>query len=101
MRPLIIVFLVIYTQLFTSCTVTADQNEVQLDNLFNRLKETSKTEVANKLEDKIWQVWLHSGREDIDALMIKGTFLMNNYKLDDALEKFNQVIAKDPNYAEG
>jgi tetratricopeptide (TPR) repeat protein len=101
MRPFIIVFFTICSQLFSSCTVTADQNNAQLDKLFMRLKETSKSDVATKLEDKIWQAWLHSGRKDIDALMAKGTFLMNHHQLDDALEQFNQVVDKDPGYAEG
>jgi tetratricopeptide (TPR) repeat protein len=101
MRLFIIVFLTIFTQLFSSCTVTADQNDAQLDNLFKRLKETSRSEVAIKLEDKIWQAWLHSGRKDIDTLMAKGTFLMKHNQLDDALEQFNRVVDIDPGYAEG
>ncbi len=50
----------------------ADQDDPRLDDLFTRLKATDDLAEVQQLNDQIWFIWLDSGREEIDALMLEG-----------------------------
>ena len=50
----------------------ADQDDERLESLFDRLQRAADMSVIGRVEAKIWDIWLDSGREDINALMTEG-----------------------------
>ena len=49
----------------------------------------------------MWAVWLRSGNDEIDALMVEGVRLMELQQYPEAVEVFDQIIARAPTFAEG
>ena len=88
--------------LFLACAAPAlaDQNDPRLDPLFQRLKETTDPNEATQIQEKIWDLWMYSDKEDLNALMRQGTFAMAARDFDLALESFNALIELAPNMAE-
>jgi len=62
-----------------SCVSYADDNqEKQIDNLFNQLKTTTNYEVSKKIESKIWELWSTHPLEDrLTALLEDGSFYVS------------------------
>ena len=81
--------------------VAADQNDARLDELFALLQSTADPSEADVAERQIWQIWIESGREEIDGLMAEGIAAMRSGRLADSIEIFGQVVARAPDYAEG
>jgi tetratricopeptide (TPR) repeat protein len=52
-------------------------------------------------QDVMWAIWLRSGHEEIDALMVEGVRLMEMQRYPEAVHIFDQIIARAPNFAEG
>src|SRR5215470_9352709 len=50
----------------------ADQKDPRLDKLFQQLKTAANTEAAQPVEEQIWEIWLESGDQNVDALMAIG-----------------------------
>ena len=78
----------------------ADQDDKRLDSLFNRLQSDVDMATISQVEAKIWDIWIDSGREDINALMAEGVQDMQMRDFDAALDIFNQVIEMAPEFAE-
>jgi tetratricopeptide (TPR) repeat protein len=78
----------------------ADQDDPRLDPLFKRLKETGDPREAALIQDRIWDLWMYSDKEDLNALMRQGTFALAARDFDLALESFNALIALAPDMAE-
>jgi tetratricopeptide (TPR) repeat protein len=57
--------------------------------------------VRNAAQDVMWTIWLRSGNDEIDALMLEGTQLMEQESYPEAVEIFAQIIARAPQFAEG
>jgi tetratricopeptide (TPR) repeat protein len=49
----------------------------------------------------MWAIWLRSGHDEIDALMVEGVRLMELEQYAEAVEIFDQIIARAPTFAEG
>jgi tetratricopeptide (TPR) repeat protein len=49
----------------------------------------------------MWTIWLRSGNDQIDALMLDGIRLMEAEHYLEAAEIFDQIIAGAPQFAEG
>jgi tetratricopeptide (TPR) repeat protein len=49
----------------------------------------------------MWAIWLRSGNDEIDALMVEGVRLMELQQYAESVESFDQIIARAPNFAEG
>jgi len=79
----------------------ADQRDPRLDDLFSALQSTTDRDAAREIEAEIWQIWLVSGDEAIDQMMMQGGQAMQIGALDVALQRFSQVIATRPEVAEG
>ena len=79
----------------------ADQNDERLDVLFENLKSTSNLGVIEQLEEQIWSIWLASDDDEINILMKEGVRAMAARDLDTALQTFDKIIAKEPDFAEG
>jgi tetratricopeptide (TPR) repeat protein len=79
----------------------ADQTDGRLDRLFELLQTTGDPEAAQAAEIEIWRIWIESGHEEIDALMVEGILAMTNRRLDDAITIFSQITERAPRFAEG
>jgi len=95
------VILFVVVALGQAAGVLARQNDPRLDPLFDALLTTDDGPEAQTLERRIWDIWLESGDEKIDALMAIGTRAMGERKFKLALESFDAVIEADADYAEG
>jgi tetratricopeptide (TPR) repeat protein len=49
----------------------------------------------------MWAIWMRSGNDEIDALMAEGVRLMESEQHAEAVEIFNQIVARAPKFAEG
>ena len=78
----------------------ADQNDPRLGPLFERLKTTTDEREAAQIQEQIWDIWMYSDKEDLNALMRQGTFALAAHDFDLALESFNALIKLAPNLAE-
>lgn len=79
----------------------ADQTDARLDALFEVLETTSDMQAAGSAEAEIWRIWIASGREEIDALMVDGVAAMRNQRFEDAIALFGQITERVPEFAEG
>ena len=83
-------------------SVLADQSNPALDALFLDLQKAPTPSSAANTASEIWDIWTnHESNEDINRLMQEGLNAMRfgDLKLADRL--FSDVIALDPNFAEG
>ena len=80
----------------------SEERELELNKLFNQLKNNSDTSMAFEVEMKIWNIWsTHPSQENLTQLLANGSNLMTQHKLNKAYETFSKVISLDPNWAEG
>jgi tetratricopeptide (TPR) repeat protein len=56
---------------------------------------------AARAANALWQMWHHSGRPDLDALLRKGIEAMQGGHLDEADRLFTRLIDTAPDFAEG
>jgi tetratricopeptide (TPR) repeat protein len=52
-------------------------------------------------QNVMWAIWLRSGNDQIDTLMAEGIRLMEAEHYPEAVEVFDQIIARAPKFAEG
>ena len=85
-----------------SFLVYADDNQQkQIDNLFNQLKTTTNYEDSKKIESKIWDLWsTHPSENRLTVLLTDGSFYVSQNKLGMAYETFTKAIELDSNWAE-
>jgi tetratricopeptide (TPR) repeat protein len=79
----------------------ADQKDPRLPALFAQLKAAPNGEAAGEIERQIWNIWVEAGDTAIDDLMTRGEAAMVARDYPKALETFNRVIEKRPEFAEG
>ena len=80
----------------------SEERELELNKLFNQLKNNSDASMAFEVEMKIWNIWsTHPSQENSTQLLANGSNLMTQHKLNKAYETFSKVISLDPNWAEG
>lgn len=91
--------LLLTTICFLPCA-SADQNDAELDALFEALAETSNTEFLAQIENRIWAIWYQHTEEDVQAMLAAGDRLMNAGYHGDALRVFNAVVDQQPDFAE-
>ena len=87
--------------LLWSVSATARQGDERLLALFDSLLTATSVEEASQTENTIWGIWTDAGREDVDRLMARGVQAMSYRLFDVALESFDEVVALDPEFAEG
>jgi len=78
----------------------AGQEDVRLDTLFGRLKETPSIVEAYRIEQDIWGIWLESGDDDVDAEMKLGMRAMGAGDYATALRTFDSIVESRPKLAE-
>ena len=73
----------------------------ELNELFSDLKNAEKHIIAKKIEIKIWDYWLTDGSlETSNQKMKNGIKLIQDGKLNDALNLFIELSEIEPNWAE-
>ncbi len=71
-----------------------------VDALVDRLRDSDPL-VRALASDAMWRIWGRSGDEEIDALYLRGIGEMRDGHLADALQTFNRIIQRKPDFAEG
>ena len=97
-RRSILLLLCLIAQLLLASFSHASQ-EV-LDELFIKLKNAGDEATAREAENAIWQRWLTSGDEKIDAMMRDAMRRRSAYDFAGALVVLNEVIVMKPDYPE-
>jgi len=93
-------FSILLSLIFISNTKAADQ-EVQLNMLFNQLKQSKNEFVAQEVEQKIWKVWsTHPKNKKLTLMLAEGSSLVNDRQFKKAILIFSKVIDLDPSWAE-
>ena len=93
-------FSILLSLIFISNTKAADQ-EVQLNMLFNQLKQSKNEFVAQEVEQKIWKVWsTHPKNKKLTLMLAEGSKLVNDRQFKKAILIFSKVIDLDPSWAE-
>lgn len=79
----------------------ADQNDPRLDSLFEALAAGVGRPEAQRLEASIWFIWTEHPDPAVGLLMRLGTRQLAAGRLEPALEVFDQIVAREPDFAEG
>jgi tetratricopeptide (TPR) repeat protein len=79
----------------------ADQDDPRLDGLFERLQTTSNPAEARGLEQRIWRLWLEADDAGLNRLMQQGIVAMNDRRYPAALDAFDRMVERAPEFAEG
>ena len=82
-------------------TVSADQKDPRLNDLFGQLKGAEDTMSARNVERQIWTIWLKTDDETIQDLLNKGIERMHRGDYGTALAAFTHVVEAAPDFAEG
>ena len=81
--------------------VMADQNDPQLDELFDALKRTTSDREIKQLTRNIWDRWTaFENDSDTYKMMVQGMTLMNQGQLSRAEMVFSAIIDDHPDFAE-
>lgn len=87
--------------LFVSKYGWTDQNDPELNDLFEQLQTVESQSAADEITDKIWSIWRQSPDEDINQMMKIGISAMQNARLVEAKKIFDDIVTKAPHFAEG
>src|SRR6185312_3290890 len=97
----LLIWLAVLTALVVAGAARADQKDPRLPALFDQLKSAPDPDAATELEAKIWSIWVLSGDKEIDGLMAEGEREMGERRYPQALQAFNRIVEKKPDFAEG
>jgi tetratricopeptide (TPR) repeat protein len=78
----------------------ADQNDPRLEGLFYQLRTAASPSDGKRAETEIWQIWSEADDEDGNVLMLRGLVFMKRAEYAAALEAFDVLARKAPNFAE-
>jgi tetratricopeptide (TPR) repeat protein len=79
----------------------AGQDDPRLPQLFQILKTSPSEDDAARAAASIWRIWAEGRDEDISLLMRQGIGFMARRELDEALSVFDDIVKRDPAFAEG
>jgi tetratricopeptide (TPR) repeat protein len=96
--------ILVMSLLFFSNT-NSEERDLELNELFNQLKNNNDVASAFEIEKKIWKIWsIHPSNDKrsyrLTELLAQGSFLMDEQELNTAYEIFSQIILADPNWPE-
>ena len=99
-----ILVILVLSLLFFSNT-NSEERDLELNELFNQLKNNNDVASAFEIEKKIWKIWsIHPSNDRrgyrLTELLAQGSFLMDEQELNTAYEIFSQIILVDPNWPE-
>ena len=85
---------------FSTTTLSANDRDVELDNLFLELKKNIPS-LSSRVAQKIWTLWsTHPTDQKLTSLLDEGSRLLQDQKLNRAIDVFTEAIELDPNWAE-
>ncbi len=99
--------LFVFAVLFAAIPVAAPsgawaaQDDARLDALFTRLKASGDPGEGARLTNRIWGIWVEYGDVIVDTLMREGQGLMASGRHTLALSRFDEIVGRAPDYAEG
>jgi len=94
-------FLVLITLgCFISTPGLADQTDNRLTNLFSDLLIAADESDANEIEAFIWLIWVEHDDNEIRLMMDEGMYAMAAGNLHLALNIFDKVVERKPDFAE-
>ncbi len=97
MKKLLYLFFFIF---FLTDQLVANEREKELNILFNKLQDTN-SKFTSEIEQKIWKIWsTHPKNNELTLMLLKGSKLADNQKLNEAVKLFSEVIEIDPYWAE-
>jgi tetratricopeptide (TPR) repeat protein len=82
-------------------SASCDQTDPRLGSLFEQLKTATQPTAAQSIERQIWEIWLVPSDPAIQSLLDAGIDAMNRGDYRVALETFDQMVLRSPEYAEG
>ena len=86
--------------LFSLTSLKAQDRDLQLNKLFNKLK-INNTTLIYEVEQKIWKIWsTHPNNQKLTERLAEGSELVRNKQLLQAINIFTEVIDLDPKWAE-
>tara|TARA_E500000331_G_C17049527_1_gene623310 strand:- start:221 stop:763 length:543 start_codon:yes stop_codon:yes gene_type:complete len=95
MKKIIIIILFFFTN-----SLYANEREQQLNQLFIKLKYKNFS-ITSQTEQKIWDIWsTHPTDQNLTKVLKKGSKLVREQQLIEAVKIFSKVIDLDPNWAE-
>ena len=85
--------------------VNAENRKIQLDKLFDQLKNTKNLSTAKTIENKILKIWSLHPTDDrrgfrLTELLNQGSRLMSSGELRKAYMLFTKIIATEPDWPE-
>ena len=83
-----------------AATVSADQRDPRLGELFVALSEAPDSGAALTIETEIWRIWLDGGDSELNELMVRGIEAMSARRFRDAAGRFTELILAAPAFAE-
>jgi len=78
----------------------ADQQDPQLEELFDKLQHTTEYAQAARLEARIWQLWVQHPDPQPARLMMQGIEQINRDDLQGALATYDRLVQLTPDFAE-
>ena len=84
----------------TPASILADQRDGRLDGLFQRLQSTGDVNDAAAIQQQIWQIWIEFEDLSISQLMRRGMTAMSQGDHEEALEAFDSMVDRAPEFAE-
>ncbi len=72
----------------------------RLDDLFQRLAHAEDADEANGLAEAIQRLWLHSGSDTADLLMVRAVTALTKGESKVATDLLDRIVALDPGWAE-
>ena len=97
----VLICLLISCLMFWPSSTRADQNDPELDRLFSALLGADDFAQGSRITEEIWQRWRQVDDPAIKDLLAIGISAMSAHDLEMALDSFDQVIEKAPEFAEG
>lgn len=85
---------------FSSSLASADQNDPQLDGLFQQLHDAPNVADARRIERRIWIVWTRHDDAAVNGLMRTGVGQMERRDYGAALDTFQAMVDLAPEFAE-
>jgi len=85
---------------WTAKPAAGDQDAPVLDGLFDALKQSEVPAKALVIEQRIWSAWLSIEDEQSARLMELGVYAMQTRQLDKALEVFDRLVEREPEFSE-
>ena len=94
----ILVVLILNLMFFSN--TNSEERNLELNKLFNQLKNNSNVSMAFEVEKKIWEIWsIHPSNNRkgyrLTELLAQGSLLIAKQELNKAYEIFSQIIAAD------